>query len=114
MNTFIGTASGSSTATGYQKKRRFSGLDDTQRKFDPKKAPPLPPVPSHLFLQIFTHKSLRRPGVVPDKYEDNERLAGLGEMVLKMEFTCHLLGKRPMLKAQDLVVRSVQMRMVSA
>ena len=75
---------------------------ENQRKFN---APPLPEIKSgDLILQVFTHKSLRRPNVTPEQYGDNERLADLGKVVLDAAITRTLFNIRPILQAAEISV----------
>ena len=77
-------------------------LSETQRKFN---VPPLPQIKSSdLILQVFTHKSLRRPNAAPEQYGDNERLADLGKVVLDAAITRTLFNFRPILKAAEISV----------
>lgn len=73
-----------------------------KRKFN---APPLPQIKSgDLILQVFTHKSLRRPNATPEQYGDNERLADLGKVVLDVAITRTLFNIRPILQAAEISV----------
>ena len=68
-------------------------------------APPLPQIKSgDLILQVFTHKSLRRPNATPEQYGDNERLADLGKVVLDAAITRTLFNIRPILQAAEISV----------
>jgi dsRNA-specific ribonuclease len=70
-----------------------------------RKAPPLPQIKSgDLILQVFTHKSLRRPNANPEQYGDNERLADLGKVVLDVAITRTLFNMRPILQAAEISV----------
>ncbi|KIM47840.1 hypothetical protein M413DRAFT_439522 [Hebeloma cylindrosporum] len=73
-----------------------------ERKFDRTRVPPLPPLQSDLILQVFTHKSLRRPKVSPADYGDNERLSDLGKAALDVAITHALFQKRPYLEVADI------------
>jgi len=76
-----------------------------ERKFDRTRVPPLPPLQSgDLILQVFTHKSLRRPKVSPADYGDNERLSELGKAALDVATTNALFQKRPYLEVADISV----------
>lgn len=76
-----------------------------QRKFNTSLAPPLPQIQSgDLILQVFTHKSLRRPNATPEQYGDNERLADLGKVVLDAAITHTLFHSRPILQAAEISV----------
>ena len=78
---------------------------ENQRKFNASLAPPLPQIKSgDLILQVFTHKSLRRPNVTPEHYGDNERLADLGKVVLDAAITRTLFNSRPILQAAEISV----------
>jgi hypothetical protein len=65
--------------------------------------PPLPPIQSDAALAIFVHRSLR-PTVPNDSFGDCERLAFLGEQVLRTVVAEIVFEKRPMLQARDLQV----------
>jgi len=79
--------------------------EDNQRIFNTSLAPPLPEIKnSDLILQVFTHKSLRRLNVTPEKYGDNERLADLGRVVLDAAITRTLFHSRPILRAAEISV----------
>ncbi|KDR85371.1 hypothetical protein GALMADRAFT_53029 [Galerina marginata CBS 339.88] len=80
---------------------------DDQRKFDVSRLPPLPQIKSDLVLQVFTHKSLRRPNAPPADYGDNERLADLGKMAFEVAITYALFRKRPLLQASDITARTL-------
>jgi dsRNA-specific ribonuclease len=76
---------------------------ESQRKFNASLAPPLPQIKSgDLILQVFTHKSLRRPNATPEHYGDNERLADLGKVVLDAAITRTLFNSRPILQAAEI------------
>jgi dsRNA-specific ribonuclease len=75
-----------------------------ERKFDRTRVPLLPPLQSDLILQVFTHKSLRRPKVSPADYGDNERLSELGKVALDVATTHALFLKRPYLEVADISV----------
>lgn len=75
-----------------------------RRKFDRTRVPPLPPLQSDLILQVFTHKSLRRPKVSPADYGDNERLSELGRAALDVAMTDALFRKLPYLGVADISV----------
>jgi len=83
-------------------KRTRSRDSDDQRKFDVSRLPPLPQIKSDLVLQVFTHKSLRRPNAPPADYGDNERLADLGKMAFEVAITYALFRKRPLLQVSDI------------
>jgi dsRNA-specific ribonuclease len=55
-----------------------------------------------LILQVFTHKSLRRPKISPADYGDNERLSDLGKAALDVALTHALFRRRPYLEAADI------------
>ncbi|KAI9461025.1 hypothetical protein BJY52DRAFT_1261830 [Lactarius psammicola] len=63
--------------------------------------PPLPHIQSDAALAIFVHRSLK-PSVPNDSFGDGERLAFLGEQVLRMVIGEILFEKRPMLDARTL------------
>ncbi|KAF9056552.1 hypothetical protein BJ165DRAFT_535411 [Panaeolus papilionaceus] len=72
--------------------------------------PPLPQISIDLTLQVFTHKSLRRP---PDpqnpadaEQHDNERLSILGATVFNSVVTDILFRRRPHFVAEDIEVYS--------
>ena len=65
--------------------------------------PPLPPVQSDAALAIFVHRSLKS-AAQNDTFGDGERLAFLGEQVLRMAVAEVLFDKRPMLDARNLQV----------
>ncbi len=67
--------------------------------------PPLPHIQSDAALAIFVHRSLK-PSVPNDSFGDGERLAFLGEQVLRMVIAEILFEKRPMLDARYLQVRT--------
>lgn len=80
-------------------------LENYQRKFNTSLAPPLPQIESgDLILQVFTHRSLRRPNTTPEQYGDNERLANLGKVVLNAAITHTLFHSRPILRAAEIAV----------
>lgn len=62
---------------------------------------PLPPIQSDSSLAIFVHRSLK-PSVPNPSFGDSERLAFLGEQVLRMAVAEILFDKRPMLDASTL------------
>jgi ribonuclease-3 len=62
---------------------------------------PLPPIQSDAALAIFVHRSLK-PSVPNPSFGDVERLAFLGEQVLRMVAAEILYDKRPMLDASTL------------
>ncbi|EIN13931.1 hypothetical protein PUNSTDRAFT_29547, partial [Punctularia strigosozonata HHB-11173 SS5] len=65
--------------------------------------PPLPDLAGDIFLEVFTHRSLRFPGApMNDDFGDSERLAVLGAKVLEMITTNCLFCKKPMLKADEI------------
>jgi dsRNA-specific ribonuclease len=86
-------------------KKRSRAASHEGRQFNGSLAPPRPPLSGEMFLQVSTHKSLRRKGVSPDQFGDNERMIELGKTVFDLVLTLHLLRKRPMLKVKDLAVR---------
>jgi len=63
--------------------------------------PPLPPVQSDAALAIFVHRSLKS-SAQNETFGDGERLAFLGEHVLRMVVAEVLFDKRPMLDARNL------------
>ncbi|KAF8273869.1 hypothetical protein EI94DRAFT_1654128, partial [Lactarius quietus] len=63
--------------------------------------PPLPPIQSDAALAIFVHRSLK-PSAPNDTFGDGERLAFLGEQVLRMVVAEVLFEKRPMQDARNL------------
>ncbi|CCL98505.1 uncharacterized protein FIBRA_00504 [Fibroporia radiculosa] len=73
--------------------------------------PPIPKLRGDIILEVFTHKSLRFPGAPTNEdseYGDNERLSVLGEKVLDTATTYTLFVKRPMLKAEEIESRRVE------
>ena len=65
--------------------------------------PPLPPIQSDSALAIFVHRSLQPPQ--PNvNFGDSERLAFLGDQVLRMVVAEIVFEKRPMLDARNLQV----------
>jgi dsRNA-specific ribonuclease len=77
---------------------------ENQKKINVSLAP-LPQIKSgDLILQVFTHKSLRRPNATPEHYGDNERLADLGKVVLDAAITRSLFNSRPILQAAEISV----------
>lgn len=69
------------------------------------KLPSLPRIPGELLLQVYTHKSLRRPeDVSSEELEDSERLAVLGDKVFSAAVTLIMFKKRPMKSSQELQV----------
>lgn len=78
-------------------------------KFDPLLAPKLPPInDTDTLLQVFTHPSIRQHstiGMAQAESNDNERLSFIGGMALDQAVTEVLLQKRPMIRAQDIMVR---------
>jgi len=64
--------------------------------------PVLPRLNSDLLLQVFTHKSLRRPNVSPADYGDNERLGDLGKTAFDVAVTFALFERRPLLQASEI------------
>jgi dsRNA-specific ribonuclease len=64
---------------------------------------PLPPIQSDSALAIFVHRSLK-PSVPNASFGDSERLAFLGEQVLRMVAAEIIFDKRPMLDASTLQV----------
>lgn len=67
----------------------------------------LPSIGHDSYLQVYTHKSLRRPGAKLAEYDDNERLSVLGAKALEMAVLDALMGERPFLSADQLEVRRV-------
>jgi dsRNA-specific ribonuclease len=65
--------------------------------------PPLPPIQSDAALAIFVHRSLK-PSMPNDNFGDGERLAFLGEQVLRMIVAEILFEKRPMQDARNMQV----------
>ena len=73
--------------------------------------PPLPKIDGDvdLLLDVYTHKSLRFGGApMNDEYGDTERLAELGDKVLKLAVAFHFYSKKPMLSAEDIAVRPLE------
>lgn len=68
------------------------------------RADTLPSIGPDNILQVYTHKSLRRPGLKLAEYDDNERLSVLGAAALEMAVLDALMGERPMLSADELEV----------
>ena len=64
---------------------------------------PLPPIQGDAALAILVHRSLK-PSVPNANFGDGERLAFLGEQVLRMVAAEILFDKRPMLDASTLQV----------
>lgn len=62
---------------------------------------PLPPIQGDASLAVFVHRSLKS-SVPNDSFGDGERLAFLGEQVLRMAVAEILFNKRPMLEASNL------------
>ncbi|KAF8167731.1 ribonuclease III domain-containing protein [Crassisporium funariophilum] len=80
-----------------------SRSESEQRFFDGSLAPPLPRIAnSDVILQVFTHRSLRRPNSKPEQHGDNERLAELGKAMLDVAITDFLFRKRPFLQATEI------------
>jgi len=92
-------------------KKRSHPSSHEGRQFNATEAPPRPPLSGEMFLQVSTHKSLRRKGS-PDLFGDNERMIELGKTVFDLVLTLHLHRKRPMLKAKDLAVRRAQAQII--
>jgi len=67
--------------------------------------PQLPQISIDLTLDVFTHVSLRREGVQPEDFGDNERLSMLGKAVLDAVVTNELFKKRPMINALQVRVK---------
>ena len=65
--------------------------------------PSLPSIQSDAALAIFVHRSLK-PSLPNDNFGDGERLAFLGEQVLRMIVAEILFEKRPMQDARNLQV----------
>lgn len=84
--------------------KRTRSVGSYQRKFNGQRLPQLPPIHSDLLLQVYTHKSLRRPNAAPVDYGDNERLACLGKSVFDLAITSILFQRRPFLKEADIAV----------
>lgn len=84
--------------------KRARSIGNYQRKFNGQRLPLLPRINSDLLLQVYTHKSLRRPNVPPADYGDNERLACLGKSVFDLAITSVLFQRRPLLKDVDISV----------
>ncbi|KAH9486581.1 hypothetical protein JR316_0000646 [Psilocybe cubensis] len=82
--------------------KRCRSSDRFQRKFNPACMPPLPPVQGDLILQVYTHKSLRRPNVPPAVGGDNEVLSTLGRPVFEVALTHCLFRRRPFLNASQI------------
>ncbi|KAF9479708.1 hypothetical protein BDN70DRAFT_834000 [Pholiota conissans] len=82
--------------------KRSRSLDHIPRNFNASRIPPLPRINGDLALQVFTHKSLRRPNVSPADYGDNERLADLGRTMCEFAITQALFEYRPMMRAAAL------------
>ena len=91
----FGSTNSGPTYPSYTLKRNRSSEDDFA---------PLPNLRGDLILQVFTHKSMRRPGVSPDEYNDNERLVDLGKSAFEASFSRYFFYKRPMLKAYEIAV----------
>ncbi|KAK0242694.1 hypothetical protein EDD85DRAFT_946854 [Armillaria nabsnona] len=82
----------------------------------------LPQLERDMYLQVYTHKSLRRACASPGEYEDNERLSVVGEKVFDAAVMTALFYERPLLemeaKKRDIIswmnidswVRRYQMR----
>jgi dsRNA-specific ribonuclease len=57
-------------------------------------------------LEVFTHRSLRYEGAPSnEEFGDSARLAELGAQVLQMIVTWLFFSKRPLLKAEEIVVQ---------
>ncbi|KAI0271426.1 hypothetical protein BC834DRAFT_441831 [Gloeopeniophorella convolvens] len=63
--------------------------------------PPLPQLSGDITLAVFTHRSLRS-GQQNEPFGDGERLAVLGQYVLRMVVTEVLFNKKPLLVATEL------------
>jgi len=66
--------------------------------------PPLPPITGDIILETFTHRTLRFEGAVnADQFSDNQRLAELGDQLLKLVATNSVYHRRsPAVKAVDM------------
>ncbi|KAG7450690.1 uncharacterized protein BT62DRAFT_530284 [Guyanagaster necrorhizus] len=65
----------------------------------------LPQLEPDTYLQVYTHRSLRRPcATTPDEYEDNERLSVLGEKAFDAAVTTVLFYERPLLGLPEMEV----------
>lgn len=83
--------------------------ENHRTRFNTSFAPPLPQITNgDLILQVFTHKSLRRPNTTPEQYGDNERLADLGKVVFDVAITRNLFHSRPILQAAEISVGQFQ------
>ncbi|KAF8913028.1 hypothetical protein CPB84DRAFT_1841453 [Gymnopilus junonius] len=89
------------TASSTASLKRSRSLDN-HRRFDPSRVPPLPRINSDIALQVFTHRSLRRPNASPAHYGDNERLQELGKAAFDAALVYALFRRRPFLQAVDI------------
>ncbi|EGN93111.1 hypothetical protein SERLA73DRAFT_64528 [Serpula lacrymans var. lacrymans S7.3] len=65
--------------------------------------PALPKIDGDLMLDVFTHRSLAHNHTDNEDYGNTDRLARLGEDVLRMTITFCLFTKRPMLSASEIL-----------
>lgn len=103
MNLSQADASTSTPAISIKRPRSPSRANDAhlEAQFEKPFIPRLNGI--EMILQVFTHKSLRRPAVDPnaDLY-DNERLSALGEKVVESAVTYCLFAKRPILTVEEM------------
>lgn len=71
------------------------------RGYEGEKPPPLPKLSGDTALEVYTHRSLNRPGAAID----SSRLAVLGLSVLDATVTSLLFRRRPLLSEEDMVAR---------
>ncbi|TRM65950.1 hypothetical protein BD626DRAFT_486319 [Schizophyllum amplum] len=71
------------------------------RGYEGEKPPPLPKLSGDTALEVYTHRSLNRPGAAID----SSRLAVLGLSVLDATMTSLLFRRRPLLSEEDMVAR---------
>jgi dsRNA-specific ribonuclease len=70
--------------------------------------PPLPKIEGDvdLFLDVFTHNSLRMPSApMNEEYGNTDRLAELGANVLRLAVATHFFRKKPLLQSKEINVR---------
>jgi dsRNA-specific ribonuclease len=90
-----------STASTSTLKRSRSNVNGTPEHVKDD-LPPLPRISGEHLLQVFTHKSLRRPSDDPDF--DNRRLSKLGERAFDTAITAVLFNIRPVLRNDEIMV----------
>ncbi|KAF4623521.1 hypothetical protein D9613_002139 [Agrocybe pediades] len=82
--------------------KRTHSIGNEKRDFDASRVPELPRLNDDLLLQVFTHKSLRRPGASPADYGDNEGLGELGRTAFDLGLTGTLFRRRPILHVSEI------------